>query len=169
MTASTRWAVITSLILVATAAPAAGAAGLGGLAVYGGIFNTANDDRPTELGLEYRFKGLRLPALPASMALRPAIGVAGTEDGNKWIYGGLRLDLKLLGWAVTPQFAVTLYDKDDGRDLGGALQFRSGLEVSFRFAAGPRVGVLFYHLSNADLEEFNPGSNSLVLTLSFGR
>ena len=169
MTTSRRWLAATSLILASAFAPAAGAAGLGGLAVYGGIFNTANDHKPTELGLEYRFKGIKIPKLPASIALRPAVGVAGTEDGNKWIYGGLRLDLKLLGWAVTPQFAVTLYDRDDGRDLGGALQFRSGLEVSYRLGPGPRIGLLFYHLSNADLEEFNPGSNSLVVTLSFGR
>ncbi len=169
MTASRRWAVVTSLILTAALAPAAGALGLGGVAVYGGIFNTAGDHQPTELGLEYRFKGIKIPKLPASIALKPALGVAGTEDGNKWIYGGLRLDLKLLGWAVTPQFAVVLYDEDDGRDLGGLVQFRSGLEVSFRFAPGPRVGVLFYHLSNGDLYDFNPGSNSLVVTLSFGR
>jgi lipid A 3-O-deacylase len=169
MTASRTWVLVTSLILAAAFAPAAGAAGIGGLAVYGGIFNTANDDNPLELGLEYRFDGIKIPKLPASLALRPAVGIAGTEDGNKWIYGGLRLDVKLLGWAVTPQFAVTLYDHDDGRDLGGVLEFRSGLEVSFRFAKGPRLGLLFYHMSNGDFYERNPGSNSLVVTLSLGR
>ena len=169
MAASRPWVLITALILASAPVPAAEAAGLSGLALYGGIFNTANDDNPTELGVEYRFAGLKLPSLPASMALRPAVGVAGTEDGNAWIYGGLRLDLKLGGWAVTPQFAAALYERGDGRDLGGVLEFRSGLEVSYRLARGPRVGVLFYHLSNGDFYELNPGSNSLVLTLSFGR
>jgi hypothetical protein len=161
--------VVTSLILASAFVPAAGAAGLGGLAIYGGIFNTDGDESPIELGLEYRFDGIKLPKLPASAALRPAIGVAGTEEDNYWIYGGLRLDLKLLGWTVTPQFAVTLYEEGDGKDLGGVLQFRSGFEVSFRFAAGPRLGLLFYHLSNANLYDRNPGSNSLVVTLSLGR
>ena len=158
-----------SVALALAMAPGAQALGLEGWAVYGGIFNTANDDNPTELGVEYRFKGLRLPKLPASLALRPAVGVAGTEDGNFWAYGGLRLDLKLGAWAVTPQFAAALYEDGDGRDLGGILEFRSGLEVSYRFGTGPRLGLLFYHLSNGDFYDFNPGSNSLVLTLSLGR
>ena len=70
---------------------------------------------------------------------------------------------------VTPQFAVSLYEQGDGRDLGGVVEFRSGLEVAYAFAKGPRVGVLFYHLSNGDFYDFNPGSNSFVVTLSFGR
>ncbi len=169
MTARKRWVLATSVILALTLANGAGASGLKGWSVYGGIYNTANDDNPTELGVEYRFAGLKIPRFPASIALKPAVGVAGTEDGNAWAYGGLRLDLKLGSWVVTPQFAVALYEQGDGRDLGGEMEFRSGIEVGYSFAAGPRVGLLFYHLSNADFYDFNPGSNSLVLTLSFGR
>ena len=68
---------------------------------------------------------------------------------------------------MTPQFAVTLYEDGDGKDLGGPLEFRSGLEVAYDFARGPTVGLLFYHLSNGDFYDFNPGSNSLVLTVAF--
>ncbi len=166
-----RWPRILFLMAVfaLASAPRAEAIGLRGWAIYGGIYNTANEDKPTELGLEYRFDAFKLAKLPAVMALKPAVGVAGTEDGNAWVYGGLRLDLKLGPWVVTPQFAVSLYEQGDGRDLGGVVEFRSGLEVAYRFAAGPRIGVLFYHLSNADFYDFNPGSNSFVVTLSFGR
>ncbi len=166
---SARLVLIVPVILAMAVAPGADAIGLKGLAVYGGIYDTANDDQPLEVGVEYRFAGLKVPKLPVSMALRPTVGVAGTEDGNAWIYGGLRLDLKLGGLVVTPQFAVSLYEDGDGRDLGGVLEFRSGLEISFSFGVGPRIGILFYHLSNADYYDFNPGSNSLVLTLSLGR
>ncbi len=163
------WIVILAAISALAIAPSAGAVGLRGWAIYGGIYNTANDDNPTELGVEYRFDAIKVPKLPALIALKPVVGVAGTEDGNAWIYGGLRLDLKLGSWVVTPQFAVSLYDQGDGRDLGGEVEFRSGIEVAYRFGGGPRVGLLFYHLSNADFYDFNPGSNSLVLTVSFGR
>ena len=133
-------------------------------AVYGGVYDTEADEQPTELGAEVRFPPLKIP----KVTLRPAAGVAGTEDGNAWAYGGVRLELSFNRWVITPQFAVTLYDQgDDGRDLGGPLEFRSGLEVAYDLARGPKVGLLFYHLSNAGLYEFNPGSNSLVLTLSF--
>ena len=154
---------LASALLVAVAP---GGALAGDWAVYGGIYDTASeDDHPTELGLEYRFGALGVP----KVALRPAVGIAGTEDGNAWGYGGLRLDLALGRWVVTPQFAVALYEDGDGKDLGGVLEFRSGLEVAYDFARGPTVGLLFYHLSNGDFYDFNPGSNSLVLTLAFGR
>ncbi len=169
MATSRQWIFAASVVLALATAPGAGAIGLQGWTVYGGIYNTANEDNPAELGVEYRFAGLKIPKLPASIALKPAVGAAGTKDGNAWVYGGLRLDLKLGGWVVTPQFAVSLYEDGGGRDLGGVLEFRSGLEVAYDFGKGPRVGLLFYHLSNADFYDFNPGSNSLVLTLSFGR
>ncbi len=169
MTVSKRWVLASSVILALTLATHAGAMGLKGWSVYGGIYNTANDDNPTELGVEYRFAGIKIPKFPAFIVLKPAAGIAGTEDDNFWAYGGLRLDFKLGSWAVTPQFAVSLYEQGDGRDLGGVVEFRSGIEVARSFAAGPRVGLLFYHLSNADFYDFNPGSNSLVLTLSLGR
>ena len=151
--------------------PSAEAQDATGWAVYGGIYDTAAEEQPVELGVEYRWPTLELGnLLPARLALEPAAGAAGTEDGNFWVYGGLRLDLELGGgWVVTPQFSVALYEKGDGKDLGGVLEFRSGLEVAHRFAGGQRLGVLFYHLSNADFYDLNPGSNSLVLTWGFGR
>ena len=156
-----------ALAVVTLVATAPGAAALAaGWAAYGGIYDTASEDgHPAELGLEVRFAALGIP----KVALRPAAGIAGTDDGNAWVYGGLRLDLELGRWVVTPQFAVTLYDAGDGKDLGGPLEFRSGLEVAYDLATGPTVGLLFYHLSNGDFYDFNPGSNSLVLTLAFGR
>ncbi len=169
MTVNRCWILAASVILASAIAPGADAKGLKGWSIYGGIYNTANDDNPTELGVEYRFKGLKIPKFPASIALKPAVGVAGTEDGNTWAYGGLRLDFKLGSWVITPQFAVALYERGNGRELGGALEFRSGIEVAHKFPGGPRVGLLFYHLSNADIYHLNPGSNSLVLTLSLGR
>ena len=141
-----------------------------GWAFYGGIYDTRADDGPIEAGLEYRWAELGRLKLPERLALAPAAGVAGSEDGNAWIYGGLRLDVAAGSrWVVTPQFSVALYEDGDGRDLGGVIEFRSGLEVAYRFEKGQRLGVLFYHLSNAGLYDSNPGSNSLVLTWGFGR
>lgn len=156
------WSPALAAVFLWAAAPGAGAFA-GEWAVYGGIYDTAEDDKPIELGTEFRFAALKIP----KVSLRPAAGIAGTEDGNFWGYGGLRLDLKLGRWVITPQFAVTLYEDGGGKDLGGPLEFRSGLEVAYDFAKGPTVGLLFYHLSNADFYDFNPGSNSLVLTLGF--
>ncbi len=157
------------LALALVTVRSADAAGPEGWAIYYGGYDTASDDESQELGFELRHAEIDVPKLPPTMALRPAYGVAGTKDGNAWIYGGLRLEMKVGDWLVTPQFAVSLYDEGGGKDLGGVLEFRSGLEATRQLGDGPRFGLLFYHLSNGGFYTFNPGSNSLVMKLSLGR
>lgn len=134
-------------------------------AVGVGAFDVANEARP-EAMLEYRFKPFTIKSIP----LIPAVGLAGSTDGNFWGYVGLRYDFKLVGslYAV-PQFGVGLYERGDGKNLGGAIEFRSGLELAFELKKGQRIGLIFYHLSNSSIYRLNPGSNSLVLTWSKGR
>jgi lipid A 3-O-deacylase len=162
------------LAVLVLAAPGALAAQGGGWAFSAGKFDIARDEKPVEAGIEYRFRPFRL----WSVRLTPMAGLSATEDGNAWIYAGLRYDFDLSArWVLTPNFAVSLYDQGgDGKDLGHVVEFRSGLEISCRLGkdhgsgpVGPRLGLLFYHLSNASLSEVNPGSNSLVLTLALGR
>lgn len=132
-------------------------------ALHVGAFDTA-DERIPELGIEYRFAPFEIKGVP----FVPALGAAATEDENAWIYAGVRYDWEVSRhWVVTPHFAVSLYDAGRGKDLGGPLEFRSGLEVSYRFDHGSRLGILFYHLSNADLYPDNPGTNSLALKWGF--
>ncbi len=157
-------------------APDATALEAKGWAIYGGIYDTRGDDRPEvddrplEAGLEYRWPALELPKLSSKLSLKPTAGLAATEDGNAWAYGGLRLDVQLGNkWVMTPQFSIALYEDGDGKDLGGVLEFRSGFEMAYRFDGGQRLGLLFYHLSNAGFYDLNPGSNSLVLIWGFGR
>ena len=159
------WTRTLLVVLLLAAAPGAGVLAES-FAVYEGIYDTeSGENRAVELGVEYRFAPLEVP----KVTLTPAIGMTNTDDDSFWVYGGLRLDHALGRWMITPQFAVTLYEDGDGKDLGGLLEFRSGLEITYGFTKGPRVGLLFYHLSNGGFYGFNPGSNSLVLTVSLGR
>jgi hypothetical protein len=66
---------------------------------------------------------------------------------------------------VRLSFAPGYYRAGGGKDLGYPLEFRSGIELGWRFHEG-RVGVELYHLSNASLARHNPGEESLVLTLA---
>ncbi len=159
------------LLLSATAllllllAPAAAAEDGPTWAVNVGIGNTDGEDHPFEAGVELRLR----PRTKANLA--PAFGVAATEEGSVLVYGGLRLDWEASeSFFVTPQLAVGAYEQGDGLDLGGALQFRSGLELAYRFESDARLGLLFFHLSHARINgDRNPGSNSLVLTWTFAR
>lgn len=137
-----------------------------GWGLYAGSFDMA-DDRISELGLEYRLP----PVKVKGVELIPALGISEASDEAFWIYGSLRYDWKLSDrWIASPQFGVSLFaGGNDGTDLGGPIEFRSGLEISYGLKQGSRVGVLFYHLSNAGIYERNPGSNSLVMVWSIDR
>ena len=138
-----------------------------GWAFYLGAFDIIDSDKATELGIEYRFEPFRL----WRMDLNPVIGLSGTSEGNYWGYGGFRWDLPLQSerWVTTLGFAVSAYEQGDGKDLGGVVEFRSSLDVAYRLRNGSRVGLSFYHLSNARIYDLNPGSESLVLSWSLGR
>lgn len=99
--------------------------------------------------------------------LRPTAGGLATSDGSLYAYAGIRFDVPVgKKWWVTPQWAAGVYWANEGRNLGGALEFRTGIELTRRIGERSRVGLLLYHLSNAGLYEFNPGTESLVLTYS---
>ncbi len=142
------------------AAPAAAAV----WAVSCGQFDIARDEKPVEAGLQLRLSAFSL----GSLELVPAVGVSATEDGGFWAYGALRYDLELSErWVLTPTLGAAFYEQGDGKELGGALEFRRGLGIAYRLRRG-RLGVIFYHLSNAGLYDHNPGANTLALTWAFG-
>jgi hypothetical protein len=132
-------------------------------AVHAGFFDTEASTPSLEAGLEVR----RSTALENLAILG---GITGNDDGGAWIYGGARYDLGLSErWTLTPGFAVTLYEKGDGKELGQTLEFRSSIEVARRVSDRLRVGFVFYHLSNASLSETNPGANSAIFNFAFRR
>lgn len=153
------------LLLLALAPASPLAAQSSGLAVSAGLFDIGQSEKAAEAGLEYRLEKIRLLRL----ALTPTFGVTANEDGAFWGYAGFRWDLALgEKWIVTPNFAISLYEKGDSKDLGHTIEFRSGLEIARRFGDG-RLGLALYHLSNASISDHNPGEESLILTWSFGR
>jgi hypothetical protein len=133
-----------------------------------GRFSALRGDPGYEAGWELRFAPRRFRWLPRAVPdLSPTAGAMATGQGSLYAYGGFRFDLPLgKAWTVSPQWAAGLYYWNGGRDLGGALEFRSSIELSRRITARSRFGLTLYHLSNAGLYSRNPGSESLVLTYS---
>lgn len=131
------------------------------IALSAGSFDVLNTTRSVEVGFEVRFA-------PRAFELRPVIGVAANSDEGGYVLAGLRRDFDVgERWILTPHFGVTLIEEGDGKDLGHVVEFRSGVELAFRLNQRSRLGISFYHLSNAGLDETNPGSESLVLLYSF--
>lgn len=123
----------------------------------------AFENAATEIGVEYRFAPLELVT-----RLVPAVGVGINSDNDYWLYAGFRYDMDFAEkWVFTPHVSAALYEHEDGIDLGGNIQFRTGAELAYKLENRSRIGVGIYHLSNFGLEDENPGSESIFINYSF--
>jgi lipid A 3-O-deacylase len=163
------------VVLAAGGISPAAAAALGPeeVAVGAGFFGALDHHHQgAEAGAELRFSTVSLPRLPHWLRIQPTAGIAANDHHGLFAYAGFRLPFELAGrWTVTPFSGAGLYRRGEGKELGGAVEFRSGLEVAIRIQARSQLGLTFYHLSNAGIYTLNPGTESLELVYSvrFGR
>jgi hypothetical protein len=126
---------------------------------YIGYFDITQDDNSAaQFGVEYRFA-------PYYYTLRPAVGLNVSTDGSVYGYGGVFWDIDVMDGSIwlTPNFAAGLYHSGDGKSLGGAVEFRSGIELSYMLENQHRIGLAFNHISNASIYDRNPGAETLLL------
>lgn len=128
------------------------------------------DGESYEVGAELQFAPRRFGFLPRFVPeLMPIVGVMASAQGSLYSYGGLRFEVPLgRRFVLGACTGAGLLYRAASKDLGGPLEFRSGLEVAYRLPDESRIGLTLYHLSNAGLAEPNPGSESLVLTYTSG-
>jgi len=124
-----------------------------------GYFDINDNQDAVEFRAEWRFKKL-------FWKIHPFVGLMGTTDKAVYGYGGIALDWKLGKFVLTPSFAAGAYTDGDGKDLGHTIEFRSALEVAYQFENRHRLGLIFYHLSNASIGDTNPGTEVLSLGYS---
>lgn len=135
------------------------------LALLSGGFTVTEKDVFVEGGVEIR-------SAPAAYGLGVMAGATLVEGGGRYVYGGLRWSRALDeagSWLLIPSIAAGLYDNDDAHhlDLGGSLEFRSALELSYAVTEWARLGVYVAHLSNASIYDRNGGAETAGLTLTF--
>ena len=130
-----------------------------------GIFDVMRERHRTwEFSLEYKFHCPKFKSPFRFMEFRPLIGAMATIEGTTYLYGGINFDLFPCDQIViAPGFAAGWYRAGNGKDLGYPLEFRTGVELAWQFEDASRLGVHFYHLSNASLGNRNPGEESFVL------
>ncbi|MFN3076046.1 MAG: acyloxyacyl hydrolase [Alphaproteobacteria bacterium] len=98
---------------------------------------------------------------------KPHAGILATGDGAVYGWGGLLVDFDLgKNWVLTPSTAVGGYHQGRGKDLGSVLEFRSGLDLAYRFENRSRLGAGIYHISNAGTGRRNPGEETAILSYS---
>lgn len=121
-------------------------------------------NRSFECDIEYKFHLKCLKSPNRYLQFRPLVGIMATAKGSFYAYLGINFDL-LFGEHIlfAPGFAVGYYAAGQGKNLGYPIEFRSGVELAWQFSDWHRLGIHFYHLSNASLGCRNPGEESLVL------
>ncbi len=117
-------------------------------------------DEAVDFRLEYRH-GEKL------WIFKPWVGVEGTSDGAVYAAAGILLDI-FFGRrvAITGSFGAGYYEEGNGKDLGHEIEFRSQIEIAYRFDDRARLGLAFSHISNASLGDINPGVEILNLYYS---
>lgn len=149
-----------ALAAALTAASAARADDTGLLALGAGAFDFDHNQPAAEARGEYRFG-------TGFFFIKPLVGVLVTNRQSVYAYGGLRADLIFLDhYVVMPNAAVGYYDRGNGKDLGSHAEFKTGIELAYRFDNSARLGLAFDHISNAGLTKRNPGTENLLLVYS---
>lgn len=122
----------------------------------------ADRDQAGAFSIEYR-AGPDLELLH----IRPSLGVLGTTDASIYGWFGLSGDI-FFGRRIVLNLgsAVGFYLDGEGQDLGHVLEFRSGAELAWRFDNRARLGVGITHLSNANIGDNNPGTETVMLVYS---
>ena len=97
--------------------------------------------------------------------LKPFVGFVYTDAEAYYGYGGLSGDLyfgdcKCI--VITPSLAAGWYNDGSEIKLGHKVEFRSGGDITYRFKNNVRIGLGFFHLSNANLGNRNPGSEQVI-------
>jgi lipid A 3-O-deacylase len=129
------------------------------ISLSAGMYDAGDDNEAGDFRLEYRW------GTPFFWMIKPWAGAEVTTDTSIWAGAGVLADIELADRLVlTPSFGVGFYDEGDSDlDLDYPVEFRSQLEISYKFDNENRVGISYGHISNASLGDDNPGVEILGL------
>lgn len=128
-----------------------------------GIAGIGNETTLAESRFEYRFQKKFFSIIS------PMTGLMVFSDGSKYLFAGFNLiDYFGKRFMVAPNFAFGAYQNGGKKNLGGVIEFRSGVEVGYQLIDKLMLGVAFHHLSNASIYDHNPGTETLSLILTVG-
>jgi len=105
-------------------------------------------------------------------SIAPLIGLYGISpwlgvefsDHNFYGAGGLLTDFWLSdNLKLIPSLGIGYYPENGDVGLGGTLQFRSALELSYGLKNSGRLGISVSHISNGGIYKKNPGTEIIKI------
>ena len=111
---------------------------------------------------------VRYRADPVLRHVQPIFGASLAANGSAWLGAGAGITWRSAtsGIFLRVSSMAGLHRLGNGPDLGGALQFRTGLEFGVRPQNGFEYGVGMDHRSNAGIKKPNPGLNTIYVFLT---
>ena len=105
--------------------------------------------------------------LSEDIGLAPFIGGWFTTEGSAYGYAGIGVEWVIEDhYVIFPFSSFGFYNQGDGKDLGSFFEFRSGIEIGYRFYNGYQIGLNVTHLSNAGISDTNPGTELITVRVA---
>ena len=137
------------------------AGGLGYVEVFGDVNNAI------EANVEYRSAAYAPEQFFGISNVSWMAGVEVDTNSSAYAYAGLLYDYPITeNWSITPSVAAGLYRQGEGKDLGGAFEFKDTIEVNYKLTPDSRVGLALSHKSSAGINDRNPGTETLQVVYS---
>lgn len=115
-------------------------------------------DWPYAIDVTYRIRPL------GTWRIAPAAGIEAATGGARFYYVQVQRDFRIDDrWLVIPAFGLGFFQDGGDLQLGHSLQFRTSLSFGYRLRARWRAGVTFTHISNAGMEDGNPGTEEMAV------
>ena len=131
------------------------------ISVYTGTFDVIDkegDDQTSMIGIEHRNTDLFRNTFLGKLA--PVSGAFVTGKDSLYFYTGVEGQYNIGPMNISPSFTPGYYEKGSGKDLGGALEFKSEIKVGFDIFKGSKLGYSYSHISNNDWGTTNPGTDN---------
>jgi hypothetical protein len=156
---------ITVLILISNAAAIAGDVEIDDPALLSFAVGSYDFNRQRDEGAEFRveYRSDRKFSI-----FKPFAAVAYTSTSQGFVGAGILIDYYLdQHFVITPSLAPHYYwGENSDLDLGHDIEFRSQLELAYRFDNRSRLGLAISHYSNAGLGDKNPGTETASVYFS---
>ena len=134
---------------------------------YAGTFDTIDkegDDQATMYGLEHNNPILFRDTFVGKFS--PITGGFISGNSSVYLYTGVQALYDLGPLKIIPSFAPGYYEAGNGKNLGGALEFKSEIKIGVDLFKNTNLGYSYSHISNNDWGDVNPGSDNQSVIFS---
>ena len=131
------------------------------ISFFSGLFDIShNDQNSTLFGFQHQNENLQRDTFIGKLS--PITGAMITADNATYFYTGVQAEYNIGPLNFTPSFTPGYYDSGDGKDLGNILEFKSEVQLSMKLSKNSQFGLSYFHISNGNLGDKNPGANSYM-------